>query len=211
MNYLARVHTGSEPNDNIKLANWTPNNGPFSYNFRQFIVQFTFRSREIEFFGKIFRVSALTLCHQGFISLQRFVLPLPLKGQVSTLVEISAIHTIEKYLLYSFYSVALNTNFLFRSIKMFEFAKLTNANILQNLIKNVMPAHFTSVMFRAVVYWWQEKQLQKYSCSTNYTANILFVRITFIHCIFNYHGSGYSRTLQSAIHPQLPSQPYYNH
>ena len=66
MKYLARVHTGSEPNDNIKLANWTPNNGPFSYNFRQFIVQFTFRSREIEFFGKIFRVSGLTLCHQGF-------------------------------------------------------------------------------------------------------------------------------------------------
>ena len=93
--YLARVHTGSEPNDNIKLANWTPNNGPFSYNFRQFIVQFTFRSREIEFFEKIFRVSALTLCHQGFISLQRFVLPLPLKGQVSILVEISAIYTIK--------------------------------------------------------------------------------------------------------------------
>ena len=95
VNYLARVHTGSEPNDNIKLANWTPNNGPFSYNFRQFIVQFTFRSREIEFFEKIFRVSGLTLCHQGFISLQRFVLPLPLKGQVSILVEISAIYTIK--------------------------------------------------------------------------------------------------------------------
>ena len=95
MKYLARVHTGSEPNDNIKLANWTPNNGPFSYNFRQFIVQFTFRSREIEFFEKIFRVFALTLCHQGFISLQRFVLPLPLKGQVSILVEISAIYIIK--------------------------------------------------------------------------------------------------------------------
>ena len=131
VNYLARVHTGSKPNDNIKLANWTPNNGPFSYNFRQFIVQFTFRSREIEFFEKIFRVSGLTLCHQGFISLQRFVLPLPLKGQVSKLVEISAIYMIENCLLYSFYSVEFDTNVQFKSIKMFEFARLTNANILQ--------------------------------------------------------------------------------
>ena len=102
VNYLARVHTGSEPNDNIKLANWTPNNGPFSYNFRQFIVQFTFRSREIEFFEKIFRVSGLTLCHQGFISLQRFVLPLPLKGQVSTLVKFSATYSHDREI-HSFY------------------------------------------------------------------------------------------------------------
>ena len=76
--------------------------GNLSYNLHSDRVKLSFS-------GRFFRVSALTLCHQGFISLQRFVLPLPLKGQVSTLIEISAIYMIDKYLLYSFYSVAFNT------------------------------------------------------------------------------------------------------
>ena len=145
VNYLARVHTGSEPNDNIKLANWTPNNGPFSYNFRQFIVQFTFRSREIEFFEKIFQgLWSHTMSSRLYFSSKICFTFATKRTSNKTCWDFSHSHDWEIPFI-QFFSVAFDTNCLFRSIKI----RLLNA---ANLIK-IGKCHASTFYKRNVHNW----------------------------------------------------------